>query len=72
VNAVPFATVLVDGQLLGETPTACLRVNVGEHRVQLQQAGEQSPERVVRVGEQHTMENPVRLSYDFRSRQFGH
>jgi eukaryotic-like serine/threonine-protein kinase len=72
VNAVPFATVLVDGQMLGETPTACLRVNVGEHRVQLQQAGEQSPERVVRVGEQHTMENPVRLSYDFRSRQFGH
>lgn len=72
VNAVPFATVLVDGQLLGETPTACLRVNVGEHRVQLQQAGEQSPERVVRVGEQHTMENPVRVSYDFRSRQFGH
>jgi len=72
VNAVPFATVLVDGQLLGETPTACLRVNVGEHRVQLQQAGEQSPERVVRVGEQHTMENPVRLSYDFLSRQFGH
>ena len=45
---------------------------VGEHRVQLQQAGEQSPERVVRVGEQHTMENPVRVSYDFRSRQFGH
>jgi serine/threonine-protein kinase len=72
VNAVPFATVLVDGQLLGETPTACLRVNVGEHRVQLQQAGEQSPERVVRVGEQHTMENPVRVTYDFRSRQFGH
>jgi len=26
---------------------------------------------VVRVGEQHTVENPVRLSYDFRSRQFG-
>ena len=72
VNAVPFATVLVDGQLLGETPTACLRVKVGEHRVQLQQAGEQSPERVVRVGEQHTVDNPVRLSYDFRSRQFGH
>jgi serine/threonine-protein kinase len=71
VNAVPFATVLVDGQLLGETPAACLRVDVGEHRVQLQQASERSPERVVRVGEQHTVENPVRLSYDFRSRQFG-
>lgn len=71
VNAVPFATVLVDGQPLGETPAACLRVDVGEHRVQLQQASERSPERVVRVGEQHTVENPVRLSYDFRSRQFG-
>ncbi len=70
VNAVPFATVLVDGQSLGETPAACLRVDVGEHRVQLQQDGERSPERVVRVGEQHTVENPVRLSYDFRSRQF--
>lgn len=71
VNAVPFATVLVDGQPLGETPAACLRVDVGVHRVQLQQAGERSPERVVRVGEQHTVENPVRLSYDFGSRQFG-
>ena len=70
VNAVPFANVLVDGQLLGETPAACLRVEVGEHRVQLQQAGDRSPERVVRVGEQHTVEQPVRLSYDFRSRQF--
>lgn len=71
VNAVPFANVLVDGQLLGETPAACLRVEVGEHRVQLQQAGDRSPERVVRVGEQHTVEHPVRLTYDFRSRQFG-
>lgn len=71
VNAVPFANVVVDGQLLGETPAACLRVEVGEHRVQLQQAGDRSPERVVRVGEQHTVEHPVRLSYDFRSRQFG-
>jgi predicted Ser/Thr protein kinase len=71
VNAVPFATVLVDGQPLGETPAACLRVEVGEHRVQLQQAGDRSPERAVRIDEQHTVEHPVRLSYDFRSRQFG-
>ena len=71
VNAVPFATVLVDGQVAGETPEACLRVKVGEHRVQLQQDGDRSPERVVRVGEQHTAENPVRLSFDFRSRRFG-
>jgi len=71
VNAVPFATVLVDGQSLGETPVACLRVGVGEHRVQLDQGGDRSPERVVRIAEQHTLEHPVRLSYDFRSRQFG-
>ena len=71
VNAVPFATVLVDGQVAGETPEACLRVKVGEHRIQLQQDGDRSPERVVRVGEQHTAENPVRLSFDFRSRRFG-
>ncbi len=71
VNAVPFASVLVDGQSLGETPIACLRVGVGEHRVQLEQAGDRSPERVVRIAEQHTLEHPVRLSYDFRSRQFG-
>ena len=75
VGNLPFGQVwglLVDGQPLGETPAACLRVNVGEHRIQLQQDGERSPERLVRVGEQHTAENPVRLSYDFRSQQFGH
>lgn len=71
VNAVPFATVLVDGRLLGETPLACLRVDVGEHRVRFEQAGELSPERVMRVGDQHTIEHPARLSYDFRSQQFG-
>jgi ferric-dicitrate binding protein FerR (iron transport regulator) len=71
VNAVPFATVMVDGRLLGETPAACLRVDVGEHRVQFRQEGELSPERVMRVGDQHTMEHPARLSYDFRSQQFG-
>jgi serine/threonine-protein kinase len=71
VNAIPFATVMVDGQLLGETPAACLRVDVGEHRVQFRQEGELSPERVLRVGDQHTIEHPARLSYDFRSQQFG-
>jgi len=71
VNAIPFATVVVDGQVLGETPAACLRVGLGEHRVKLQQGGDQSPERVVHVAEQHTVEHPVRLIYDFRSQQFG-
>jgi hypothetical protein len=62
---------MVDGRLLGETPAACLRVDVGERRVQFRQEGELSPERVLRVGDQHTIEHPARLSYDFRSQQFG-
>ncbi len=70
-NAIPFATVVVDGQVLGETPAACLRVPLGEHRVQLRQGSDQSPERLVRVAEEHTVDRPVRVIYDFRSQQFG-
>jgi len=70
VNAIPFASVYVDGRHLGDTPRACLRVPVGEHRVYLQDGSDQSPERVIRVTDKHTAENPVRLSYDFKSRQF--
>jgi len=70
VNAIPFASVYVDGRHLGDTPRACLRVPVGEHRVHFQDGSDQSPERVIRVTDKHTAENPVRLSYDFKSRQF--
>lgn len=70
VNASPFASVYVDGRLLGETPRACLRVRVGERRVHFQASDDQSPERMVQVTEHHTTENPQRLSYDFRARQF--
>jgi hypothetical protein len=71
VNAIPFASVFVDGRLLGETPRACLRVRVGERRVHFQASGDdQSPERVVQITEHHTAETPQRLSYDFRARQF--
>jgi eukaryotic-like serine/threonine-protein kinase len=70
VNAIPFASVYVDGRHVGDTPRACLRVPVGEHRVHFQGGTDQSPEQVIRVTDKHTAENPVRLSYDFRSRQY--
>ena len=70
VNAIPFASVYVDGRHVGDTPRACLRVPVGEHRVHFQGGSDQSPERVIRVTDKHTVENPVTLSYDFRSRQY--
>jgi predicted Ser/Thr protein kinase len=70
VNAIPFASVYVDGRHVGDTPRACLRVPVGEHRVHFQGGSEQSPERIIQVTDKHTAENPVRLSYDFGSRQY--
>ncbi|HET8576504.1 MAG TPA: serine/threonine-protein kinase [Methylomirabilota bacterium] len=70
VNAIPFASVYVDGRHVGDTPRACLRIPIGEHRVQFQGGSDQSPERIVRVTDKHTPENPVTLSYDFRSRQY--
>jgi eukaryotic-like serine/threonine-protein kinase len=70
VNAVPFAQVFVDGHDAGETPKACLRVSVGEHRVHFEASGVRSPERIVQVTDEHTARNAVRLSYDFDARRF--
>jgi serine/threonine protein kinase len=70
VNAIPFAAVYVDGRHAGDTPRACLRIPVGEHRVYLETDGERSPERVLYVTELHTPEAPVRLSYNFKARHF--
>jgi len=70
VNAVPFASVHADGQYVGDTPRACLRVPVGEHRIHFEAGGQRSPERVVQVTEQHTPAAPLRLSYDFRLQRF--
>jgi len=70
VNATPFASVYVDGQHIGETPRACLRVRVGERRIQFQAVDDRSPERVVLVTERHTADQPFTIGYDFRSRQF--
>jgi tRNA A-37 threonylcarbamoyl transferase component Bud32 len=70
VNAIPFAAVYVDGQHAGDTPRACLRIRAGRHRIFFEADGERSPEHVVIVEEQHTSESPLRVSYDFRLRQF--
>jgi serine/threonine protein kinase len=70
VNAVPFAAVYVDGQHVGDTPRACLRIRAGRHRIFFEADAERSPEHVVIVEDHHTTESPLRLSYDFRLRQF--
>ncbi|HEV8436899.1 MAG TPA: protein kinase [Methylomirabilota bacterium] len=70
VNAIPFASVHVDGRHIGDTPKACLRVRTGEHRIQFQGNEGRSPTRVIQVLERHTAEDPLQLSYDFRSRRF--
>ncbi len=70
VNALPFAAVYVDGRYAGDTPRACLRIAVGQRRVYFEAGGERSPERVVRVTDQHTPAEPLRLSYDFKARAF--
>ena len=70
VNAVPFAKVYVDGRPVGETPQACVRVRHGQHSVQFQWATEHSPEYLITVGKEHTAENPLRASYDFKAGRF--
>jgi hypothetical protein len=70
VNAVPFASVYVDGRPVGDTPQACVRVRQGQHRLQFEWNGTRSPEQVVIVSKDHTAENPLRASYDFRTRRF--
>jgi eukaryotic-like serine/threonine-protein kinase len=70
VNAVPFATVYVDGREMGDTPQACLRVPAGRHRVHFQWSDKRSPERVVEVRSEHTADNALRVSYDFRAGRY--
>ncbi|HEU5196799.1 MAG TPA: serine/threonine-protein kinase, partial [Methylomirabilota bacterium] len=70
VNAVPFATVYVDGREKGDTPQACLSLSPGRHRVHFQWSGRRSPEHVVDVRPEHTADNALRVSYDFRSGRF--
>ena len=70
VNAVPFATVHVDGRQVGDTPRACLRIGRGRHRLHFESLNERSPEHVIVVDEKHTSDNPLRVSYDFRTHQF--
>ena len=70
VNALPFAEVYVDDRPAGYTPTACLRVPIGEHRVHFEMDGQRSPERVLRITARHTPDAPMRLSYDFNTGRF--
>lgn len=70
VNALPFASVFVDGRRVGETPKACVRVPAGERRVYFEANAERSPQRIVRVTGDHTAENPLSISYDFRAKRF--
>ena len=70
MNAVPFATVYVDGRPLAETQRACVRVGFGRHVVVFESMDERSPEEIVVIEERHTAETPLRVSYDFRTRQF--
>jgi eukaryotic-like serine/threonine-protein kinase len=70
VNALPFAEVYVDDRPVGYTPTACLRVPIGEHRVRFQMDGQRSPERILRITARHTPDAPMRLSYDFNTGRF--
>ena len=70
VNAIPFATVYVDGRFAGYTPKACLRISLGDHRVHFRTKGQRSPERLINVTSRHTPDDPIRVSYDFTSGQF--
>jgi serine/threonine-protein kinase len=70
VNAVPFAAVFVDGQHVGDTPRACVRVRAGTRQVVLESPQGRSPARTVVVTAEHTAANPLRLSYDFHARRF--
>jgi len=70
VNALPFAQVYVDDRPAGYTPTACLRVPIGEHRVHFEMDGQRSPERLLQITARHTPDAPMRLSYDFNAGRF--
>jgi eukaryotic-like serine/threonine-protein kinase len=70
VNAVPYAEVYVDDRPVGYTPSACLRVAIGEHRIRFQMDGQRSPERLLRITARHTPDAPMRLSYDFNTGRF--
>jgi len=70
VNALPFAEVYVDDRPAGYTPTACLRMAIGDHRVRFQMEGQKSPERLLRITARHTPDAPMRLSYDFNTGRF--
>jgi hypothetical protein len=70
VNASPFAAVYVDGKHVADTPRACVRIRTGRHRIQFQSERQWSPEHVIVVQEAHSPDEPLRVSFDFRGREF--
>jgi eukaryotic-like serine/threonine-protein kinase len=70
VNAHPFAAVYVDGAHVADTPQACVRIRTGPHRIAFQLERERSPEQPIVVEERHTADEPLRVSFDFRAKEF--
>ena len=61
LNAVPWATVSIDGVIVGETPLGNLSVAIGEHEVVFTNPEFGEERRTINV----TLKTPVRASIDF-------
>jgi hypothetical protein len=60
LNAVPWATVSIDGENVGDTPIGNLQLPVGQHEVVFRNAELGEQRRIITV----TLRSPVRLSVD--------
>ena len=60
LNAIPWASVSIDGESIGDTPIGNLPLTVGPHEVVFRNAELGEQRRVITV----TMRSPVRLSVD--------
>ena len=48
----------------------CVRVREGQHRIQFQWGSERSPDYLITVAKEHTADNPLRASYNFKDGRF--
>jgi hypothetical protein len=60
LNAIPWASVSIDGESIGDTPIGNFPLTVGPHEVVFRNAELGEQRRVITV----TMRSPVRLSVD--------
>jgi len=60
INAVPWASVSIDGQSIGDTPIANISLTIGPHEVVLKNTTLGEQRRVITV----TQNSPVRLGVD--------